>query len=52
MNVEEEVGEVVDEVFGASGEEVGGGAVAVGDAAGGDVGVVAHEDVDGHVADY
>ena len=49
-NVKEEVGEVVDEVFGASGEEVGGGAVAVGDTAGADVGVASHENVDGHVA--
>ena len=52
MNVGEEVGEVVDEAVGTGGEEVGGGAVAVGDTAGGDVGVTTHEDIDGHVADY
>ena len=52
MNEGEEVGEVVDEVVGAGGKEVGGAAVAIGDTAGGYVGVAAHKDVDGHVADY
>ena len=46
----EEVGEVVDKTVGTGGEEVGGGAVAVGDTAGADVGVASHENVDGHVA--
>ncbi len=50
--VVEEVGEVVDKTVGTCGEEVGGGAVAVGDTAGADVGVASHEDVDGHVAYY
>ena len=51
-NVKEEVGEVVDKAVGTGGEEVGGGAVAVGDSAGGDVGVASHKDIDGHVANH
>ena len=49
-NVKEEVGEVVDELVGTGGDEVGRGAVAVGDTAGAGAGIAAHEDVDGHVA--